>query len=237
MNLRQHIEDTLWTASEADIISRYQGRCHIRFLGPGQPVTDSIHSLTQIHSTDVVKASVGTRQECEGDRIKADGLFTRTPGDSLCIKTADCLPIILWCEEQNFLAALHAGWRGLFGDILGRAIKIHAELGGQAGSLHMITGPCISMAHFEVGPELLQSLNATGIAESEQYLALEKGVSDRWHIDLAMVAVLQGVRYGLNGRNMSVLRSCTYALSDRWNSYRRTGLGSPSNLTIASLFS
>ena len=234
MTQRQAIENVWWTESVQDLMSGYQNRIRLQFLGPGHLPSQSFHALKQIHSKLVVESSEATLSGKGGSQVEADGLFTRSGGETLCIKTADCLPLVLWSDESPFLSVLHAGWRGLFGGILEEAIKIYLSAGGRAESLHLITGPCISMAKFEVGPELLLSLSQTGLSLSDQNLALEKGVGDRWHIDLAMVAVLLAMQSGLDSKKLSVLRSCTYT-KETWNSYRRTGCASPSNLTLAAL--
>lgn len=43
---------------------------------------------------------------------QGDGLATDRPGLALCIKTADCQPILLAHTSGRYVAALHAGWRG-----------------------------------------------------------------------------------------------------------------------------
>ena len=60
--------------------------------------------LKQIHSTVIHKA-------CSGITLVGDGIFTNKKNVVLYVKTADCLPIILYYPKK-ILAILHAGWRG-----------------------------------------------------------------------------------------------------------------------------
>ncbi len=48
----------------------------------------------------------------DADLPEGDGLATDRPGLALCIKTADCQPILLAHQSGRQIAALHAGWRG-----------------------------------------------------------------------------------------------------------------------------
>ena len=51
------------------------------------------------------------------NRYKSDGLYTEKHGKILCVKTADCIPILI--STRKGVAVLHAGWRGLSKGILG----------------------------------------------------------------------------------------------------------------------
>jgi len=50
------------------------------------------------------------------DKYKSDGLYTEKHGKILCVKTADCVPILI--STGKGIAVIHAGWKGLSKDIL-----------------------------------------------------------------------------------------------------------------------
>lgn len=62
------------------------------------------HSVTQKHTTEIYHV---------GQEVPdfADGLITPQAHTGCIISTADCLPILLACEQQFVL--IHAGWLGL----------------------------------------------------------------------------------------------------------------------------
>lgn len=50
------------------------------------------------------------------DIYRSDGVYTEKNGKILCVKTADCIPILISTEKG--IGAIHAGWRGLSKNIL-----------------------------------------------------------------------------------------------------------------------
>jgi YfiH family protein len=85
--------------------------------------------------------------------LEGDALATSTPGLALCIKTADCQPVLLAHESGRFVAALHVGWRGNVLDLPGSAVaRLCAHYGCQASELYAVRGPSL-------GPERAQFTN------------------------------------------------------------------------------
>src|SRR5574344_3056066 len=41
-----------------------------------------------------------------------DALTTNIPNVCVCVKTADCIPVLLWDEHTHVVSAVHAGWKG-----------------------------------------------------------------------------------------------------------------------------
>ena len=61
----------------------------------------------QIHSEKLLYA-----EDSFEEKPSCDGFYTDRQGLSLCVKVADCLPVLLYEPEANCIAALPAGWRG-----------------------------------------------------------------------------------------------------------------------------
>ena len=65
-------------------------------------------------------------QQSHGDAIfgvdgisdSFDGFYTNKKNHAYGIKTADCIPLILWNSEKIILFGLHCGWRGLLSGIV-----------------------------------------------------------------------------------------------------------------------
>ena len=61
--------------------------------------------------------------ELPSDVRDADASYT-TQNKVICsIRTADCMPLLITDEEGSFVAAIHAGWRGLAFGIIENTLK------------------------------------------------------------------------------------------------------------------
>ena len=49
-----------------------------------------------------------TREELEG----YDAFVTNLPGVAIGVRTADCVPVLLYDPVERVVAAVHAGWKG-----------------------------------------------------------------------------------------------------------------------------
>ncbi|MGA8137462.1 MAG: laccase domain-containing protein [Pseudomonas gingeri] len=74
--------------------------------------------LHQQHSNTVVE--VGSNDE--SGKIAADAVFTRS-SRPISIITADCLPILVSSTAEPFVAAIHAGWKGLSTGIIKKLVQ------------------------------------------------------------------------------------------------------------------
>lgn len=199
-----------------------------------------LHHVKQIHGTQVIQCSDATSQNAIA-RADGDALYTTT-NHAIAIKTADCLPILVASRDKSLAMAIHAGWRGFTSGIITRAIDVTDRF-TQRHSLVVCIGPSISQEAFEVGRDVLDRfINGTCALPSTIWpLAVGKGKTDRWHIDLQLAAVLQLLLAGIKPECIEVIRSCTrnqrtdnenqdkslnpYA----WHSYRREGQSCGSN--------
>ena len=95
--------------------------------------------LDQCHSSLVIHDPQGGEA--------ADGMTVPRGGSLPGLKVADCLPLFaLW---DNYTGAVHAGWRGLAGGIVGNLL-----LSVDEPLRHLIAGPCICACCYSVGPDV-----------------------------------------------------------------------------------
>ena len=66
--------------------------------------------LKQVHGVDVAAVNLGTP-----DGLQADACTTQQRGVACTVMVADCLPVFFTDRAGSFVAAAHAGWRGLLG--------------------------------------------------------------------------------------------------------------------------
>lgn len=137
---------------------------------------DTLALPRQTHSDHVLKVSQAGRPE------DTDAVFTDTPDLCVCVKTADCIPVLLYDDRLHSVAAIHAGWRGTVARI---AVKTLMQMTDQPEYVHAIIGPGISLQQFEVGDEVYKAFMQEQFPM--QHIAKRfpdgKG-NERWHIDL-----------------------------------------------------
>ena len=73
---------------------------------------------------------------------EGDAIVTNQPGLYIGVKTADCVPILLYDETAGVVAAVHAGWRGTALGIAGKTVAVMREEFG-AEKIRAVIGPCI----------------------------------------------------------------------------------------------
>lgn len=120
--------------------------------------------LKQVHGADVLKLDAATPHGSQ-----ADACVTTQSGIACTIMVADCLPVLLTTADGKAVAAAHAGWRGLAGDVAngnkGVLESVFASLSAAAGNTSASNviawlGPCIGPSAFEVGTEVKLAFEA-----------------------------------------------------------------------------
>jgi YfiH family protein len=91
-----------------------------------------------------------------GDRPRVDGMVSKTPGISLGILTADCVPVLFADPEAGIIGAAHAGWKGALGGVLQETVVAMEGLGAKRQNIQAGIGPAIAQKSYEVGPEFPQ---------------------------------------------------------------------------------
>ncbi len=47
------------------------------------------------------------------EKNEFDGFITKEKNHAFAIKTADCIPLVMWDDNEELLCGLHCGWKGL----------------------------------------------------------------------------------------------------------------------------
>lgn len=123
----------------------------------------SFHHVTQVHGVEIVSL--------ETLPTDADGMVCSWEklDQSLAIKTADCMPIVI--EGEKGVVFLHAGWRGLADGILKRP-----EI-AMIAPLRAFIGPSIHVCCFEVTPDFKENFKDSAFfKEAEGKLFFDLGL-------------------------------------------------------------
>lgn len=142
----------------------------------------------------------------QADALASDGV------DVLCIRTADCVPILLHDPERHVVAAVHSGWRGTRANIVNAALRQLADnYGTRSEDLRAAIGPHIGVESYTVGPEF------------DEFFGGRTGYYKRGgarHLDLGEAVASQLLEGGIPLENIRCSTTDTYA-DPRWPSYRR----------------
>ncbi|MBQ6291397.1 MAG: laccase domain-containing protein [Bacteroidales bacterium] len=100
-----------------------------------------------------------TREDLEG----YDAFICKFPGIAIGVRTADCVPILLYDPVQRVVAAIHSGWKGTVLKIAQKTIGLmKCDFGCLPENLRAIIGPAIGPNSFQVGPEVVDKFRNTG---------------------------------------------------------------------------
>lgn len=100
-----------------------------------------------------------TREELEG----YDAFITNLPGVAIGVRTADCVPILLYDPVRRVIAAVHSGWKGTVLKISHGVIDMMEEVyGTDPVDLRAVIGPCIGPDSFQVGEEVAEKFKDAG---------------------------------------------------------------------------
>lgn len=197
------------------VIAGFSGREYTKDIYP-QFLADCRASkkfaiLKQVHGADIVFVDGKTLPSPD---FQADALITQTPGITLGIQTADCIPVFYWDPKHKAAGLAHAGWRGLHAGIVEKTLRqMNARFGTSANDLQIAFGPSNRLCCYEVGEEFASYF-------PEQYHTGYKG-SAKGHVDLIARAAKVLTGEGVEEKNIFDTGICTACSNGRFFSARK----------------
>lgn len=139
------------------------------FLEKKIPVS-SVHFMKQVHGNDFDEIDHETQNLVSQN---VDALITQDAGVFVGVKSADCLPVMLFDPRHKTVAAVHAGWRGTEKQIVKRVLNRFFELGSKPEDIHAILCPAIGKCCYNV------TESRDGRIEAFEKLFGSSGISER----------------------------------------------------------
>ena len=136
-----------------------------------------------------------------------DAIIAHAPGIFAGVGIADCCPILLADPLRGCAAAIHAGWKGTVAQIVSKTASAMILQGSNPADILAYIGPCISLAHFEVGDE---------VAEQFEFKEMR---AERWHVDLKAANSAQLRTLGIS--QIEISEYCTIENNDLFFSHRK----------------
>lgn len=156
--------------------------------------------------------------------IDADGLYINGESqiEAICVKSADCTPILLADKQTDSVCAIHSGWRGTVSDIVGNAIKTMTQNGALKENIICAIGPCIGVCCYEVGEnvyfEAHKTLKERNAENSITQFFTDKRTTEngiKYNFNMGKMCAFLAYYSGIREENIDFLNVCTQCTSDR----------------------
>ena len=193
--------------------------------------------IVQMHQVHDVKVAVVDRGDLTRDELDGyDAMITDLPGVAIGVRTADCIPVLLYDPVKKAAAAIHSGWRGTVSKIIGKTvIKMQSTYASQPSDILAFIGPGICVDCFQVGEEVALKFKETGfdINSLWSFRGPKKGngMEGGHHIDLKEACRQTLVESGLKNENIQISDLCTYEDNHLLYSARKEGIECGRNIT------
>lgn len=204
-----------------------------RFFGSMLPIDSNFHQSleTFTKALGIPSKHLVRMHQVHGDTVtwvsqnewgqvlsQTDGMMTRQRDVFFSVIVADCIPLFVYDPETTIVGVVHAGWRGLFQEIIPKAIAAMIEKGSKPENIIVGIGPCIRSCCYDIASDHRDTLLAK-FPDWEQFITERKG---KYFLDLPGVAQKQLLSAGVLARNIEDAEYCTFDHNDVY-SYRREG--------------
>ena len=178
--------------------------------------------MHQIHQVNIVKIDENNIN-MYGGREKVventDALITNLKNVPLVVQTADCAPVIVYCDKTKSIGAIHSSWKGTRDKIVPKTIELMIkEYNADPSKMYVYIAPYIALKNYEVGEEVAVHFNNKTM------------INDRWHFDNGLEIRDQIINLGVLEDNIEISSLNTY--DKEFYSYRRDGVQIGRMLTL-----
>ena len=165
-----------------------------------------------------------TRDELEG----YDAFVTNIPNVAIGVRTADCVPILLYDPVKRVISAVHSGWKGTVLHIVRNAVDVmHKHFQSNVYDLRAILGPSIGPESFQVGKEVVEHFRNAGFPIDRIWSFHGSGdgspMSGGHHINLWEANRYILLQSGVRNENIEIVGIDTFVSPDFYSA-RREGV-------------
>jgi YfiH family protein len=170
--------------------------------------------LNQIHSNKfhfINKTSKLIKNKFEGD-----ALITNKVNLPIAVLTADCAPILIHDEKAKMIAAIHAGWKGAYKDIITKVISFMIKKGCSPRNITAVIGPCISINSYQVKEDFIKKF----IKKDKKNIFFFKKTKNKNYFNLNKYIHYQ--LKALNIKKIDIINKDTFVPKNNFFSARRS---------------
>ena len=172
---------------------------------------NNIVLLYQVHSSKYFFIKKSPKK-----RMIGDALITNVKNLPIGILTADCAPILILDYKKKIIAAIHAGWKGAFKNIVIKVLKKLVRSGSSKKDIIVVIGPSIGPKSYEVG----QDFKYKFLRKSKKNSIFFKTKQKRIYFDLVKFIYKQLISFGI--LKIDVIRKDTFDKKNNFFSARRS---------------
>ena len=165
--------------------------------------------MNQIHSNKIFYI-----KKIKKKKLTGDGLITNQKGIALGILTADCIPILIYDNKQKIIAAIHAGWKGIYRNIVSNVIKFFLKNGSQTKHLCAAIGPCITVKSYEIQKDFKKKF----IKKDKNSKFFFKKIKNKTYFSLNNYVYYQLKKLGI--KNLDIINKNTFDPKNKFFSSR-----------------
>lgn len=178
--------------------------------------------IRQVHRAAVAVARRG--RSGPWDHPEADAIVSDDPEAAVCVRVADCAPILMADRRLGVVGGAHAGWRGAIQRVASAAVRAMTDqFGSDPSDLVAAIGPCLGACCGEVGDEVPEAFRDAGLSEEAIARWFKTRPSGRPHLDLARANRDELEAAGVAPGNIHVAALCTKTHATVLHSYRADG--------------
>jgi YfiH family protein len=134
----------------------------------------------------------------------------------IAVLTADCAPILIHDEGRKMIAAIHAGWKGAYKDIVKKVVKFMIKKGCTPQNITVAIGPCISSNNYEIKEDFKKKF----IKKDKKNLLFFKSTKTKNYFSLNKYILFQ--LESLNIKNIDIINKDTFDDKNKFFSARRS---------------
>ena len=170
--------------------------------------------LSQVHGNKfhyIKKNSKSCNRKFVGDALVTDK--KNTP---IAVLTADCAPILIYDEKNKMVAAIHAGWKSAYKNIVKKVIKFMIKNGCSPENITAAIGPCISINSYQVQQDLIKKF----IKKNKNNKIFFKKIKNKSYFNLNRYIYFQ--LKSLNIKKIDIINKDTFIAKNNFFSARRS---------------
>ena len=171
-----------------------------------------IFLLHQIHSDKFVYIDKNYKFKT---KPKVDAVVTNQINLPIAVLTADCVPVLICDNKRKIIAAIHAGWKGAYKDIITKVIKFMIKIGCKPENITAALGPSISVKDYEVKKDFMKKF----VKKDKKNLQYFKIRNNKLYFDLAMH--IYSLLLSNKIKNIENLKINTFDIKNKFFSARR----------------
>ena len=169
--------------------------------------------LNQIHSSKFYYIGKNSKPN---NKFIGDALITDKRNLPIAVLTADCAPILFYDEDRKMIAAIHAGWRGAYKNIIEKVVKFMIKKGCSSQNITAAVGPCISSNNYEVKEDFKKKF----IKKDKKNIIFFKITKDKNYFNLNKYIHFQ--LESLNIKKIDIINKDTFNTKNNFFSARRS---------------